>query len=217
MSSTSPLSTPRSTSSATSMEFEDRDNYQLLVNRFLNDDEQKTSPNNPLPHIRRFNYPSPGSSPIANMNEYGNPQASIRGTLSKIPSGVRLEDVESKEEEKENDIRNIEETKFNNDNKKRGKKIDPRVISKSECKQIMFLYNSKSGGQKALTLLKYFKAYTLLLYDLLDLNSSKEEREKLAQDLIKWEGKLVICAVGGDGSQCWAASLIDRTIDESVV
>ena len=185
------------------MEFEDRDNYQLLVNRFLNDDQKSNSNNNTL---RRFQYPDDA--------QYRHPRTSFRSKLSTVPSARTLEPIESKEEEKENDIRNLnieeEETK-----RHRKKTMDPRC--NTECKQIMFLYNSKSGGQKALSLLKYFKAYTTLLYDLLKLNSSQQARDKLANDLIKYQDKLVVCAVGGDGSQAWAASLIELTIQSSPV
>ena len=81
-----------------------------------------------------------------------------------------------------------------------------------KCVHIMFLYNSKSGGQSALSLLKYFGAYTSLMYDLFELNSSVACLQKLGSDLERYEDKLIVCIVGGDGSQCWAASLIDKAI-----
>ena len=76
----------------------------------------------------------------------------------------------------------------------------------------MFLYNSKSGGQKALSLIKYFKAYTSLIYDLFELDSSDSELHKLSDDLQKYQHQIVVCVVGGDGSQNWAASIIDKAI-----
>lgn len=85
------------------------------------------------------------------------------------------------------------------------------------CGASLIRYNSKSGGQKALTLIKYFKAYTSSLFDLLALNQSEVIRAELAKDLIRYQHMVVVCPVGGDGSQCWAASLIDKCIAEHSV
>ena len=104
-------------------------------------------------------------------------------------------------------------TAFKNDDTKEniGRVLDPR--SHEECKKIMFLYNSKSGGQKAANLVRYLTAYTSLLHDMYALNSRPPALEKFSRHLLKYNQKLVICVVGGDGSQAWACSLIDRALE----
>ena len=82
----------------------------------------------------------------------------------------------------------------------------------NKCQHIMFLYNSKSGSGKALSLLSHLKVYTSLLYDLFQLNSSKIKLQKLSNDIQQYEDKLIVFIVGGDSSQNWAASLIDKAI-----
>ena len=103
----------------------------------------------------------------------------------------------------------IEDTKNNN--------CHTHTPRQEESTRIIWLYNSKSGGQKASSLLKYLQAYTSLIYDLSELNSSHDKINQLSNDLSTYQDQLIICIVGGDGSQAWAASLIDRAIQSSTV
>eukprot|EP01084_Bolivina_argentea_P099689 179175_1 len=133
---------------------------------------EHTSPRSysPFPDYKDLHetkYPSTHSSTPSSNDGTAAPKMSHH--LSTILSCRLLEDDNNTQIDREYDM-DSHEADANN-------MTDPR--SKQECKRIMFLYNSKSGGRKALTLLQYFRAYTSLIYDLLELNSSPQELRKL--------------------------------------
>ena len=86
---------------------------------------------------------------------------------------------------------------------------------RQKCQHLMFLYDSKSGGQKVLSLLKYFRTYTSLIYDAFKLNTSDTDLHQLSNDLQRYEGKLIVCIVGGDDTQCRPVTVIDKAIQIS--
>ena len=145
------------------------------------------------------------------FDEHNDESTGQTTTKNTVDSSSTLSSDHIQPDEEEEEIDEIKQSDEHTSTTKRGsKQIDPRSLKK--CDQIMFLYNSKSGGQKALSLLKYFRAYTTLIYDLFELSSSDSELHKLSDDLQRYQHQIIVCIVGGDGSQCWAASLIDKAI-----
>eukprot|EP01083_Nonionella_stella_P024807 68359_1 len=121
--------------------------------------------------------------------------ALVRDQIADLSSSDEFDDdteeaeskSKSKEEEKHNDL-SIEQDK------------------------LIALVNSGSGARKGWILAAELRKLDCIVYHLRDLSVSEPIREQLGRQLVTYQNKCLVLICGGDGSNAWAASIIDKCI-----
>jgi len=79
--------------------------------------------------------------------------------------------------------------------------------------KLIALVNGGSGARKGWILSQELQKLDASVFDLRALNKQEAVREQLGFALYKHANKCIVLICGGDGSQAWAASLIDKSLD----
>jgi len=80
--------------------------------------------------------------------------------------------------------------------------------------KIIALINSGSGARKGWILTQELTKLNAVVFNLKDVCVNDAIRERLASSIEQYDGKCIVLICGGDGSQAWAASLVDRSLNE---
>eukprot|EP01083_Nonionella_stella_P136149 414118_1 len=90
--------------------------------------------------------------------------------------------------------------------------IDIDDNDETNNEKLIALVNSSSGARKGWILARELKQYDASVYYLKDLSCNTTIQFCLAKELEKYNNKCLVLICGGDGSQAWAASLIDKCL-----